>query len=130
MTPEQITDDIQRAASVRLVEAGYFLKDQIQEMIGVQAPYHITASGEYVADEPATPGAPPRRLSGDLVESGFVRQVSDSQVQVVFSRPYAGWLEFETTHVYMRRAAEENATAIGRIIGGVASVQSSDYFRG
>jgi hypothetical protein len=90
MTPEQITDDIQRAASVRLVEAGYFLKDQIQEMIGVQAPYHITASGEYVADEPATPGAPPRRLSGDLVESGFVRQVSDSQVQVVFSRPYAG----------------------------------------
>lgn len=121
MTADEIASEVERLAGKGILEAGYFLEEQIQELISVPAPYRITKSGRFVATTPAIPGAPPRRLSGALRRSGFVRQVSDNEVEVVFATPYAHWLEFDTSHQFMTTALDRHLEALGRIVGEVVT---------
>lgn len=57
---KQLLDRAEYAASV--VGAGIVV--ELARVVGVQAPYRISKTGRYVATVAATPGAPPRRLSG------------------------------------------------------------------
>lgn len=71
-----------RQKAARGAEAGCrFLAGIFREVLNVQAPRRrVKGNGAYfAATEPATPGAPPRKVSGDLQRS--------TQVQVIPAEP-------------------------------------------
>lgn len=72
----------------------------LREVLGVQAPTRVTASGNIVAATRATPGAPPRMVTKRLKESVQVRNGN----KIYILAPYAAWLEHRTSHKYVARA--------------------------
>ncbi len=115
-TADSIAEEVERLAGKGLVAGAYYLLERIQELISVPAPSRRTKSGRLVATVPAIPGAPPRRLTGQLRGSGFVREIDARRVDVVFATPYSRRLEFEG-HPYMIVALNEHLSELGRIVG-------------
>lgn len=74
-TPAQIDAEVQRLASRGLQAAAIWFSGRVKEVVSVPAPRTRVVSGPrsshpgtvyYRATEEATPGAPPRKLSGRL----------------------------------------------------------------
>ena len=76
-------------------------RDSIREVIGVQAPVRLLPSGHIVATTPATPGAPPRKVSGRLWTSV---QARGNKVYVL--APYGEFLE-KDNHRFIALAKAE-----------------------
>jgi hypothetical protein len=117
MTADEIMGEIESAAGRGLEAAAHFLLERTEEKLSVPAPYRLNRRGRRVATVPATPGAPPRMLSGVLRGSGHVEAVSETEQQVVYGTPYAPTLEFDTGHPFAIPTLEENLDALGKIIG-------------
>jgi hypothetical protein len=113
----EIANEVERLVGKGLVAAGYFLLERVQELISVEAPRRLTKGGRIVAATRAIPGAPPRKLTGALRGSGFVREVDEKRVDVVFATPYARRLEFDMNHPYMIVALNQHLSDLGRIVG-------------
>jgi hypothetical protein len=70
-TPEEVEKQVQRALGVGLEGACIFLSNRIKETLSVPAPRAtvtdpFTGQRLTIASEPATPGAPPRKVTGEL----------------------------------------------------------------
>jgi hypothetical protein len=127
-TLDQIAREVERTAGRGLLAAGSFLSSRIKEKISVPAPRRRVVAGPsstvrppgtpyYVATTPATPGAPPRKLSGVLRSRVMVKQPAPNIVQVgVFNLAYARRLEV-TGHPYLIPTLMENLGNLDRIIG-------------
>jgi hypothetical protein len=78
-------------------------RDALREILGVQAPTKLVG-GKLVAATPAIPGAPPRRVTGQLWGNIVVRQN-----RVYVNMPYAWYLEKgkgRRRHPFVQRAIE------------------------
>lgn len=122
MTPEQVQREAERLVGRGLYAAGLFYMGRVKELLSVPAPRRLVKSRSgvsyYVATTPATPGAPPRKLSGRLRASGSVRKLSDVWVQCGMGGvKYARRLELEMNHRFLSVALRQNAYAMGRIVG-------------
>ena len=60
------------------------LATEIRRLLSVQAPVRRTASGKLVATTRATPGAPPRKVSGDLYRSVRVHRTAHGARVVIY----------------------------------------------
>src|SRR4051812_1245627 len=70
LTPQQIEAEVSRNIGRGLLAGAIFLTARVKEVLSVPAPRRrvLARSGAYYyrATTPATPGAPPRKLSGRL----------------------------------------------------------------
>ncbi len=129
-TPQQITDEAARAAGKGLRAAAIFLTARIKELISVPAP-RVRVLGKrgkaagilyYRATTPATPGAPPRKLSGRLRTSITYEMSADGQsASVGTSVPYAAALEFRMGHAFLAPSLERWRGELAAIIGKAAT---------
>lgn len=85
-TPAEIQALVMKKAGKGVAAASYFYQGRVKEVISVPAPRKITygAGGVkyYRATTKATPGAPPRKLSGRLRASIAV-EIQGSKMQTV-----------------------------------------------
>lgn len=128
-TLDQIARDAERLAGRGLLAGGTFLATRIKEVLSVPAPRRRVIAGPrsrvrppgtpyWVATTRATPGAPPRKLSGRLRASVMVKQPSPERVQVgVFNLVYARPLETWMNHPYLWNTFISERDRLGRIIG-------------
>lgn len=121
-TPDQIASEVERLAGRGLLAAGTFLQSRIKEKLSVPAPrkrvYRSDGSYYWRATTRATPGAPPRKVSGRLRASVMVRQPSANRVQIgVFNLIYARPLETWMNHKYLAPVMREELSNLDRIIG-------------
>ncbi len=127
-TPQQIADEAARAAGRGLQAAAIFLTSRIKELISVPAP-RVRVLGKrgkaagilyYRATTPATPGAPPRKLSGDLRQRVTVEMGTDGLSAIVGANvPYARRHEFGG-HAFLRPSLERWQGELAAIIGKAA----------
>ncbi len=88
----RITQQVQRGAGKGLAAAVTFLASRVREAVSVPAPRRaVRAAGVgrkkggilyYVATTRATPGAPPRKLSGKLRQSIWSKMVSPTRAVI------------------------------------------------
>lgn len=128
LSPEQVEREARRLVGRGLVPAGYFLLARVKEAVSVPAPRVRVISGPrsrtpgtpyYRATTPATPGAPPRKLSGwgrSNVNMDFDR--ADNVVRVGVSLPYMGSHERSGSHPFLRPTLLRYRQQIAAIIGG------------
>lgn len=119
---DQIAREVERVAGRGLLAAGTYLMGRLKEKVSVPAPrrkaYRRDGSGWYwVATTRATPGAPPRKLSGRMRAAIMVRQPSANRVQIgVFNLPYPGRHE-RGMHKWLMPTLREELPNLDRIIG-------------
>lgn len=73
------------------------MAEETRRLLSVQAPVRLTTGGRLVATTPATPGAPPRKVSGKLYKS-VKEQETKHGAQLIVYAPYAWYLEKSTQH--------------------------------
>ncbi len=128
-TPQQIADEAARAAGKGIQAAAIFLTSRIKELISVPAP-RVRVLGKrgkaagilyYRATTPATPGAPPRKLSGTLRQGVTVEMSADGLSATVGAGvPYARRHEFGG-HAFLRPSLERWQGELAAIIGKAAA---------
>jgi hypothetical protein len=96
-----------------------FLADKLVDILSVQAPVAVGPSGRVYATTFATPGAPPRRVTGDL-QSSIVTMRPEPGHWFVGSVGvyYAFPLEYVMNHAFVSVVLEENYTELERVITG------------
>lgn len=128
-TSEQIDAIVRRAAGKGLDAAARFLANQIKEVLSIPAApvryktNRVGKRGSIIqprrAATPATPGAPPRKLTGRLrasVASSY--DASRAVAKVGTSAHYGQPLEVRMDHAYLIPALRANLGNLARIIGG------------
>lgn len=104
----QLREFFQKYARNRGIAMAEALAKEMKIVVGVQAPTRRTRSGRIVAATPATPFAPPRRVTGKLQASIKVVRVKNGAKVVVY-QPYGLPLETSTRwwgwpHIFVARA--------------------------
>jgi len=128
LTPAEVQAEVKRVAGAGLEAGARFLANRLKEVLSVPAPRRRVVSGPrsrnpgliyYVATTKATPGAPPRKLSGRLRTSIAMDFDSAANVARVGTnvKPYPRWLEMETTHKWLLVTLGNNLTNLAAIIG-------------
>ncbi len=130
VTPQQIADEAARAAGKGLQAAAIFLTSRIKELISIPAP-RVRVLGKrglaagilyYRATTPATPGAPPRKLSGTLRQGVTVEMSADGLSATVGANvPYARALEYRMGHAFLAPSLERWRGEMAAIIGKAAT---------
>lgn len=112
-----------------------YLESKLKEILNVPAPRRVAIAGPrsrhvppgtryFVATTPATPGAPPRKVSGFLQSHVTRKQIDENTWQVgVWGVPYARRLEEEMNHKYLAPTIEAEAENIARIVGQAIAVE-------
>lgn len=88
---------------------------EMRIVCGVQAPTKVTKSGRIVAATPATPGAPPRRVTGR-----FIRSIRVVRNRIYVGAPYAARLEaqgHEFVQLSIKRALKRSRSSRAVIKG-------------
>lgn len=121
-TTDQINLEIMRLANRGVGAAAYFFAARLREVLSIPAPRRLVTSARgvryYVATTPATPGAPPRKLSGTLRRSVAVKLDPSGNSARVGTSPFYGLhLEKNTSHAYLVPTLKKNIDAIAHIIG-------------
>lgn len=126
-TTDEIDREVRALAGRGLLVAGQYLADQIRRVLSVPAPYRVVTAGprsrtpgvkSYRALTPATPGAPPRKVSGQLRRSVAAWEAAPGVVRVGVQRlVYARPLETRMGHPYLVPTLLANLDAVGRIVG-------------
>lgn len=125
MTPQEIEREVLKNLGRGLEAGAIFLKARVKETLSVPAPRKrvLGKRGKnagvyyYRATTPATPGAPPRKLSGRL-RSSITHEMSNDGLtaRVGTNVEYAQHLE-EGGHAYLITTLEANLDNLARIIG-------------
>jgi phage gpG-like protein len=102
-TPQQIAAEVEKKLGKGIKAASYFLQARVKECISIPAPRKIVLAGKgfkyYRATTRATPGAPPRKLSGRLRAS----------IAVEFNNPQNTTIaRIGTNVVYSAKLEEQN----------------------
>lgn len=127
-TPEQIESEVSRIVGRGLWAAGLFLQARMRELVSVPAPRKRvkTRAGGFTwrARTPATPGAPPRKITGSFRSKIMVRKLDGWRVQIgVFSdvraRPFETWMR----HPFLYPTLRDNMAHVARIIGDSATTR-------
>jgi hypothetical protein len=142
LTPDQVQTIVMAKAGKGVTSASYFYRGRLTELISVLAPtrkvyraqYELRTSGGItryvrgkdliikVATTRATPGAPPRRVTGRLRASITVRiEKTDTETTGIIGTNviYAKRLEFGG-HPYFRPTMEAQKTNLTTIVAGAA----------
>lgn len=117
----KIAAEVKRKASLGLKAATIFLSSRIKEILSVPAPRKLVkpkyGAPYYRATTPATPGAPPRKLSGQLRRSiAWEMRQSDTVGRVGTNMVYARRLEAQG-HRFLTLAVEMYQNEIKTIMG-------------
>lgn len=115
---DDIQRDIKRMMVSRMTRACGYLADRIKENLSVPAPRVKTRYG-YRATTRATPGAFPRKLSGELrrATAYIVTETNDAVVgRVGNSKIYARPLELKMGHAFVSRTFREEQDNIMKIL--------------
>lgn len=114
---------IRRAAGKGLRAAALFLAARVKELLSVPAP-RARARGGYRATTPASPGTPPRKLSGRL-RASVTSEVSPDGLRarvgtnVVYARRLElGFPQGRHAHPYLSAALTRWRSALERILRG------------
>lgn len=105
---------IAQLAGRGLQAATIHLTNRVRQAVSVPAPRRRTKMGRYVATTPASPGAPPRKLSGHLRRSiawqmfkaGTVGRVGTN---VLYGGPLEGWMNHSFLAYTLNKAKGELA---------------------
>lgn len=128
LTPDQIERKVEQLANGGLKAGASYFADRLKDKISVPAPRRRVIAGPrskarvpgtpyYVATVRATPGAPPRKLSGNLRNRVMFRQRDVLAWQVgVFNIAYGRRHEVGL-HPYIWPALQEEMGNLDRIIG-------------
>lgn len=122
-TPDEIDAAVQRMAGKGLAAVATHLQRRIKEVISIAPPdlKMITSkSGRtyWRTRIRATPGAPPRKISGNLRNNVVARRISDLHWQVgVWGVVYASPLERRMGHPYLMPTVQMELNNMRRILG-------------
>jgi hypothetical protein len=129
-TAEQIEQEVLRITGRGLLAAGAYLSGRLKEVLSVPAPRKYVGFGvkgsigvdlqgkTWRATTKATPGAPPRKVSGSFRSKVTVRQPAQHHVQVgVFADVRAWPLETWMRHPYLVTTFQRERGNLQRIIG-------------
>lgn len=124
MTSQEIQAEAERLVGKGILAAAIFLKNRFQEVLSVPAP-RVSVIGRrgkmsgvryYRATSPATPGAPPRKLSGTLRRGQTYEISSDGkEARIGTNIVYAARHEYGT-HPYMVPTLQQYLGELSRII--------------
>lgn len=117
----KIAAEVKRRATQGLKAATIFLSARVREILSVPAPRLLVkpkfGAPYYRATTPALPGAPPRKLSGQLRRSiAWEMRANDTVGRVGTNMVYGRRLE-EMGHRYLTLAVEQYGAEIKTIIG-------------
>lgn len=118
-TGDKLRAQIERGAGRGVQAAAVFLVGRLKEVLSVPAPrklVHGRSGSYYRATVPATPGAPPRKLSGKLRANANWRMIGKTKAKVGFNLKYAKPLEKRMGHAYLAPTAKKFRSAIIRIM--------------
>jgi hypothetical protein len=128
MTPQEIEAEVQRLAGKGLEAAAIYLAGRLKEVLNVPAPRKLVTAGPksrwvppgtryFVATTPATPGAPPRKLSGAMQQRTTYQKVSDNLFRVgTWGLPYPATHEYGA-HPWLMVTVQAELPNLARIIG-------------
>jgi len=125
----KVAAEVKRRAGQGLKAATIFLSSRIKEILSVPAPRVLVkpkfGAPYYRATTPATPGAPPRKLSGQLRRSiAWEMRQADTVGRVGTNMVYARRLEAQG-HRFLTLAVEMYQNDIKAIMGRVFQVGGS-----
>jgi len=117
----KIAEEVKRRASQGLKAATIFLSARVKEILSVPAPRRLVkpkhGAPYYRATTPAAPGAPPRKLSGQLRRSiAWEMRQNETVGRVGTNMIYARKLEAQG-HRYLTLAVEMYQNDIKTIMG-------------
>lgn len=120
-TPEQIIREVQARAKKGLKAATIWVSGKVKEILSVPAPRALVkprfGAPYYRATSPATPGAPPRKLSGQLRRSiAWEMRNNDTVGRIGTNMVYGRKLE-EMNHPYLSLALQTYGNEIKTIMG-------------
>lgn len=126
-TPREIAVMAKNKAGEGLKAAAEFYKVLLRQAISVQAPYVVYFSKKgkprYRALTEATPGAPPRRVSGNLLRRTAMDFDSAANVARVFTDVNYGAMLEKSGHPWFVPTLIKNLAAIGQVAGGVMTAK-------
>ena len=114
LSAREIEEYVRKHINKGLDAAAKFVVKQLRVTTGVQATLRRTKRG-WVAKVKATPGAPPRRVTGKGQKSIDYRQTENS---VIFSAIYYMLYWEGHGHPWMRKTIERLTPQIGKIVSG------------
>lgn len=119
--PQKIIREVQERAKKGLKAATIWIASKVKELISVPAPRALVkpkfGAPYYRATERATPGAPPRKLSGELRRSiAWEMRSNDTVGRIGTNKVYARPLE-ESGHTFLTLAIQMYAGEIKTIMG-------------
>lgn len=119
---ERAKRDLERSIGKGLRAAAIYLKNRVKEAISVPAPRvrFVARDGTayYRATTPATPGAPPRKLSGRLRASIEYEMDEDKLTARVGTSVVYGRVHEEGVHQFLMPTLVKEQSALMAIIGG------------
>lgn len=118
---DRILREVKAKARLGLKAATIFLSARVKEILSVPAPRKLVKPRfgvpYYRATSPASPGAPPRKLSGELRRSiAWEMRQNDTVGRVGTNLVYARRLE-EQGHTFLTRAVQLYQDEIKTIMG-------------
>lgn len=118
---DKVAAEVKRRASKGLKAATIFLSSRVKEILSVPAPRALVKPKKgapyYRATTPALPGAPPRKLSGQLRRSiAWEMRQNETVGRVGTNMIYARKLE-NTDHRFLTLAVEQYGPELKAIMG-------------
>lgn len=110
VSPASLQAEVERLAGRGIHACARFYNNSVKQFISVPAPRRLAAAGarsktpgvrHYVATTPATPGAPPRKLSGRLRASMAVDFDKAENVAYVGTNVFYGRVHEEGDHPFL-----------------------------
>lgn len=111
---DKVLAEVERRLNRGLTAGANVLLNRIKEKLSVPAPRVLVTSKKgipyYRATTRATPGAPPRKLSGRLRASGsYEVDIAERNTRIVFNTIYAIPLDTHMNHPYLSSTLPEAA---------------------
>jgi len=126
-TPREIQVMAENQAGEGLKACAKFFQTVLRQTISVQAPYvvHFSKTGKpsYRALTKATPGAPPRRVSGNLMRRVAMDFDDANNVAYVFTDVDYGAKHEKGDHPWMLPTLKKNLEVLGQVAGGAMTVK-------
>lgn len=125
---QEIERKLQKAAKLARTKARVFLAAKIKEVLNEPAPKRKSRSGRWYATVPATPGAPPRKLTGRLQKSVTSYDSGDLAVIAVTARSdnnfnYPKYHELQEAtmpgsgqHPFLQPTVEQNRQEVNNLV--------------
>jgi hypothetical protein len=116
MTPAEIRDYVQRRLNRGIRSAGPFIVERLKAVVGIQAPRKRGGPNGWIATTRATPGAPPRRVSGLGQKSIYWRRTKKGGIAWGAKKPYMMILE-RKGHPWLHMTVRKYFAEVLQILG-------------